>query len=104
MGGLRGEEKWRPDRTSASEGWLRVGGFPIPAGTLGGSDQGGSMLSPAQLAGEVCLALGLGPTPSEAPLGPRGSWGHRREAREIRRGGWEGALWDGPAHLSPETC
>ena len=26
------------------------------------------------------------PSPSKAPSGPHGSWGHRREAGEIRRG------------------
>ena len=32
------------------------------------------------------LSSQAGPLPSKAPSRPHGSWGHRREAREIRRG------------------
>ena len=56
-------------------------GFPClegPSGTLIGGSM--SSVSPAQLAGEVYLALGLGPTLSEVLSGLGWSWGHRREA------------------------
>ena len=55
-------------------------GFPHLAWGL---RSGGSApsISLAQSAREVFPALRLGPTPSEVPSGPHGSWGHRREAR-----------------------
>ena len=84
----------------------------MPGGTLGCSD-GGSRpsVSPAQLAGEVCLALRLGPTSSEVPSGLGWSWGLRREARREQERQAGGALQDQrsrkgaegvcPAHSSP---
>ena len=71
MGGLRGEEKWRPDRTGTPEGWLREGRGSHAWRDPQELGSGGSMgrVSPAQLAGEVCPALGLGPMPSEVLSG-----------------------------------
>ena len=63
-------------------------GFPILEGPLGAQIGGGSApsVSPAQSAGEVCLALRPCPTPSEVPSGLGWSWGHRREpGREQER-------------------
>ena len=51
MGGVRGEEKWRPDRTSAPEGWLggRRGphSWRDPQGS-GGSGGSAPNVSPVQ--------------------------------------------------------
>ena len=53
---------------------------PTPGGTFWGSD-GRKVLNISQLAGEICLVLGPGPTPPEAPSRLCWSSGHRREAR-----------------------
>ena len=113
MGALSGEEKWRLDRTGTPEGWLRRGrgshAWRDPQGLRSGWSA--PSISPAQLAGEVCQALGPGPTPSEAPSGPHWSWGHRKEAEgrtgEAGRRGppgpeeQEGVEGVGPTHSSP---
>ena len=85
MGALRGKEKWRPDRTGAPRG---SHAWRDPQG-LG---SGGSMprISPAQSARDVCPALGLGPTPSEASSRPRWSWGIGGRPGENKRGRWRG--------------
>ena len=82
MGGLRGEEKWRPDRTSTPEGWLGGGSgshaWRDPRG-LGLGERAQRFPCPVSL--EACPALRLGPMPSEALLQPHWSWWHRREGR-----------------------
>ena len=110
MGGLRGEEKWRPDRTSTPEGWLGGGSgshaWRDPRG-LGLGERAQRFPCPVSL--EACPALRLGPMPSEALLQPHWSWGHRREAGEIRRDRWEEPSWTSwrgeegvcPTHSSP---
>ena len=93
------------------EGWLRRKGFPHLERRLGPWIRRSTpSISPAQLAGEVCPAMGLG-TPSEAPSGPRWSWGNRREAEGEQERQAGGALQDwrsrwrvegvGLSHLGP---
>ena len=81
MGGLRGEQKWRQDRTVPLRGGWDGGGVPTPGGTLGGSDQGGVHLAfplpswprkPAQLSGQVLC-------PQRPAPGCVGPGGRRRE-------------------------
>ena len=107
-----GEEKWRPDRTGAPEGWLRRGrgshAWRDPQGLRWGGWSAPSV-SPDQSAREVCLALRPGPTPSEAPSRPHWSCGCREEAggEQERQAGevlgdWRRAA-EGvcPTHTSP---
>ena len=51
-------------------------------------------ISPAQWAGEVCLALGLGPMPADVPSGLGWSWGCRRKAGREQDREVGGALWE----------
>ena len=84
-----GEEKWRPDKTGVPEaGEIRRGRWE---GLSGKSRRGAE--------GDHLAHSGRGPAelPSwfpqlQSPTRPRGSWGHRREAGEIRSGRWEGPL------------
>ena len=80
--GPRGE-KWRPDRTGAPEGWLGGERGSHTWGDPWGLRSGGSSPSvyPGHSAREGCPVLRRSPTSSEAPSGPHGSWGCRREAR-----------------------
>ena len=97
QGGLRGEEKWRPDRTSAPEGWLGEGrGSHIwrdPWG-LGGSGGSAASVSPAQSAPGSLLCSQAGSSPSNAPSGCIGPWGVGGRGGKKRRGGGGGDLRD----------
>ena len=114
MGGLKGEQKWRLDRTGAPEVWLRAGrgsgNHPVPGRTLRGSDQGGArpafplpnwLGKSARLSGRVLC-------PQKSPLDRVGPGGTGERPGENRRGS---ALWDTrsrrgaedvcPTHLGP---
>ena len=115
MEGSEGKEEWRPDRTSAPEGWLGEGRGSHSwqdLWELGGSGGSAPSISPVQVgpgrpAGLPDLVLcSLGPPLGH--VGPRsigGRWG------ENKRGRWGGALWDwrirggtegvSPTHLGP---
>ena len=82
-GGGKGEDRTgAPEGEGGSHSWRD----PQRLGSVGSAWS----VSPAQLAGEVCPALGPGPMPSEAPFRLHWSWGHRREVGENRRGRREG--------------
>ena len=95
MGGLRGQEKWRLDRTSVPEGWLKGEGFPRLEGPSG-----------AQIKGEwaQCFPcpISWGSLPSSrarsynlrGPLRLGWSCGHRREDRREQERQAGGALQD----------
>ena len=53
--------------------------------------------SPGPLVLGSLLSSQASPLLSKAPSRPCGSWGHRREAREIWRGRWEGPSGTGGA-------
>ena len=91
MGGMKGKEKWRPDRTSAPEGWLRGGRVshnrrdPQEAWIWGSTPS----ISPAQSQGKSARLLGRVLCPQRSPLGRVGPECIRGRPGENRRGRWE---------------
>ena len=72
------------------------------------SRKGAEGICPTQSGMGSLLSSQASPPPSKAPSRPYGSWEHRRVAREIRRGRWEGSSRTGGAGeelraLSPPT-
>ena len=98
MGGLRREEKWRPDRIGDPEaGEIRRG---RREGHLGRSGREAEGDCPAHSGLGSLLSSQAGPLPSKPPPSlpqPHWSWRHRKEAREIRRGRQEGPSQTGGA-------
>ena len=69
--------------------------MPRRSGEAGGRDSPGGAgeelrAMPGPLGPGSLLSSQACPPTSKAPSRPRRSWGHRREAGEIRRGRWEG--------------
>ena len=104
--GMRREEKWRPDRISAPEASeIRRGSRE---GLSGKSKRGVDL--PTQ-DGEPAELPGRYPPPKPTPR-PGGSWRHRKEAREIRRGRRKGPSGRNrreeegvcPTHSTQEAC
>ena len=90
MGGLRGEEKWRPDRIGTPEaGEIRRGRWERPSGRSRTEAKGDC---PTHSGLGSLLSSQAGPLPPKASTSPRPhwSWGHKREVGEIRRGRQEG--------------
>ena len=111
MGGLSGEEKWRPDRTSALEGWLEGGrGSHTWRDPRGLRSRGNALsISPAQLAWLSGRSYTLrGPLQAVLLLGAR----REVEGEQERQAG--GALQDRrsrrgaesvcPSHSDQEAC
>ena len=113
-GGLRGEEKWRLDRTSAPEGWLGGGRVSHTWGDPQGLRSGGGCQSRADWAGRPARLPGqiLCPQrPLPGHIGPRVVGEREEGGRKGETDGERGTLQDreiregvagvSPTHLAP---